>query len=283
MRIYTHVYVDLDAAFTTALYRDFVAPGQVDEIVFVPANWSGPVPPDAVALDLNVGIKGRQGEDGRVYSAFATVLEMCRPEIRQLFADVAVYVDAQDSGGQPLGALLRNAGVYLPAATASALFSVHSVSLQGVLVALRAAGKTDLDLVEFASTYLRGLHAILSARLTAREEAARCATLHDGGRVAVVRNSANRTLNSHLFESGVEVIVYVDGHNMGLIRKDGCPVRMDHPLIAAVVETAGELDEWYAHPAGFLFCRGSRKAPAETPSRVSPDDLAGAVAQALRA
>jgi len=77
--------------------------------------------------------------------------------------------------------------------------------------------------------------------------------------------------NGVLFEErGVRVIVYVDGNNLGVIRHGDESLRMDHAEICAVVEAAGETNEWFAHPAGFLFCRGSRKAPAENPSKVNP-------------
>jgi hypothetical protein len=56
---------------------------------------------------------------------------------------------------------------------------------------------------------------------------------------------------------------------------------MDHPEICAVVEAAGEAKEWFAHTAGFLFCRGSRKARAENPSKVKPRTLAEAAAKLL--
>ena len=58
-------------------------------------------------------------------------------------------------------------------------------------------------------------------------------------------------------------------------------VRMDHPTIRAVVKTAGETAEWFAHSSGFLFCRGSRKAPVKTASKVRPEDLAEAVRKAM--
>ena len=100
--------------------------------------------------------------------------------------------------------------------------------------------------------------------------------------VAVVTNAREFATNGVLFEEyGVRVIVYVDGHNLGIIREGSETLRMDHPDLRAVVSAAGEADEWFAHPAGFLYCRGSRKAPAQSPSRVRSRDLAGAAERLL--
>jgi len=97
-----------------------------------------------------------------------------------------------------------------------------------------------------------------------------------------VVNSREFATNGVLFEErGVRVIVYVDGHNLGVIRHGDESLRMNHAELYAVVEAAGETSEWFAHPAGFLFCRGSRKAPAENLSTVSPRTLAEVAAKLL--
>jgi len=80
----------------------------------------------------------------------------------------------------------------------------------------------------------------------------------------------------------------VDGFNLGVLRtkrdrpaiicNDGSIFSADHSAIRAVVAEAGESmgsghEFWFAHPAGFLFCHGSKKALAQVPSKVDPMKL----------
>jgi len=87
---------------------------------------------------------------------------------------------------------------------------------------------------------------------------------------------------SYVLGGRAMAIVYVDGMNIGVIRRDDVSTRMDHPRIREVVETAGEAGEWFAHPAGFLYCRGSRKAPATSRSRVTARELGEAMNLVLK-
>jgi hypothetical protein len=61
-------------------------------------------------------------------------------------------------------------------------------------------------------------------------------------------------------------------------------VRADHPYIVEVIKEANEKigeDGWFLHPAGYLACWGSKKSPAQKPSRVDPYKLAKAYNRAL--
>jgi len=88
------------------------------------------------------------------------------------------------------------------------------------------------------------------------------------------------SVNGILFEErGAHMDLFVDGHNIGIVTaRERCKVRADHSAFRQVVATAGESEEWFAHTAGFLYCRGSRKAPATTPSKVKVYDLASKAA-----
>jgi hypothetical protein len=98
------------------------------------------------------------------------------------------------------------------------------------------------------------------------------------GKVALIRNAKTR-INSNLFNQGFKLVVYVDDYNIGVLSRDGDP-RADNPMTRNAVFEAGEVmgegENWFAHPSGRLFCRGSRKSPVSTPSKVDPVKLAEA-------
>jgi hypothetical protein len=112
------------------------------------------------------------------------------------------------------------------------------------------------------------------SRLKGEIEAGQVPLLGDG-RVAVVLNARYMSTTGILFSKyGVRIIIYQNDDGIGLIRDDSMNLRMDHPAFREVVNNAGEGDEWFAHSVGFLFCRGSRKAPMSSPSKVDPYALA---------
>jgi hypothetical protein len=158
--------------------------------------------------------------------------------------------------------------------------------LNSVLLALKATHpRNDGLVVERMSEIFSGMLERGRARARAEVEADHAEVI-DNGLVAIVRNPREVATNEILFERGVHVIVYVDGHNIGVVRERSQTVRMDDPALRAVVEAAGEEvgvgdGTWFAHPAGFILAWGTRKTPATRPSRVIPDELARAAAQLL--
>jgi hypothetical protein len=160
--------------------------------------------------------------------------------------------------------------------------------INGVLRVLQAVHpRNDAFVVERMAEIFSGMLSNGRARQRATVEADRAELIGDG-RVAITRNNREFATNAVLYERGVRVIVDVDGHNLGVIREGSEALRMDDPALVAVVHAAGEqLGDgdgiWFAHPAGFMLAWGSRKAPAATPSRVRPEDLAAAAALLLGA
>lgn len=97
--------------------------------------------------------------------------------------------------------------------------------------------------------------------------------------VAILRDSREFGTTHVLFEKyGVRAVIFVDGNNMGVIRNPKEEVRMDAPSLRAMVEAVNETPAWYWHPSGFIYSHGSRKAPAEAPSKVDVEEFAEAVA-----
>lgn len=279
MKIFTHLNPDLDAICSLWAARRFIPGAEHAEVAFRPANWDGAeLGPEDLALDLEAGgkgVKGQKGEDGIVHSCFATIVaKYASDEDQAALAPLVRFVDAQDAHGSAVKHLV-------PEAEPEVQETLAFTGLNAVFRALQAVNRNDYIVLEKMAEILDGMLQAGRARQRAKAEAETKAEVLTGGKVAILRNAKEYATSGVLFESGVQVIVYVDGNNLGLIRHSDQSLRMDHPDLKAVVEEAGEADEWFAHPAGFLYCRGSRKAPAETESKVSPKALAEAAARLL--
>ena len=275
MTIFTHFSVDLDAVASVWFTRRLV-PGFLEaSVAFKPANWDGTGLEDGdIALDIAAGGKGFKGienPDGTVSACFKGLLvRHGSEEVQIALANLADYVDAHDSRGNAFKFLApdldENAGRILGAA-----------SLNVVLRAIQAVNpRNDGVVVEKMGEIFDGILEMNLAKVRAVAEADR-AELFGGGAVALVENSKEFGTNGILFDRGVQAVIYVDGNNLGAIRAGSCQVRMD--CLAGIVEASGESADWFGHPAGFLYCRGSRKAPAETPSAVNPRELAEALVE----
>ena len=273
MKLHTHFMVDLDAVCSVWAARKFI-PGAKDATVeFRPASWNGEgMAENDFALDIDAGgrgMKGEKGEGGLVHSCTALIIaKYASPADQSALANLIRFVDAQDAHGSAVKFLA-------PEMNQKAQETFGATGLNAVLRALQATHpRNDAIVCERMSEIFSGMLHAGRARQRAVIEADKAEILGDG-KVAIVTNSREFATNDMLFENrGVRVIVYVDGHNLGVIRHGDEPLRMDHAEFRAIVEADGELNEWFAHPAGFLFCRGSRKAPAENPSKVSPRKLA---------
>lgn len=282
MKIFTHLNVDLDAVASVWAARQFIPRARNAQVAFVPADWDGSDMEEGdLAVDIRAGgrgIKGEKGENGIVHSCFASIVEQyASVEDRMAIPELVGFVDIQDAYGSVVKRLL-------PEVSKEALAFFAATGVNAVLRALQAAHRqNDALVVERMSEIFSGLLQAGHARVRAMREATRAQFVGVGAsRVAVVVNNKEYATNGVLFDDyGVRAIVYVDGDNLGLIRRDTESLRMDHSDLRKVVEAAGEADQWFAHPAGFLYCRGSRKAPAKSPSRVNPKDLAEAAVKLL--
>ncbi|MEK7532531.1 MAG: hypothetical protein AAB579_02930 [Patescibacteria group bacterium] len=281
MKIYTHFFVDLDAVCSVWAARQFI-PGAKDAVAESrPANWDGKdMAENDLALDIPAGgrgMKGEKGEGGIVHSCVALIVaKYASPADQSALASLVRFVDAQDAHGSAVKFLA-------PEASRESQETLAMTGLNAVLRALQATHpRNDALVCERMSEILSGMLQAGRARQRAAAEADKAEIL-DGGKVAIVVNSREFATNGVLFEErGVRVIIYVDGHNLGLIREGSETLRMDHPEFCAVAEAEGEASEWFAHSAGFLYCRGSRKAPAESSSRVNPRVLAEVAARLLK-
>lgn len=271
MKIIMNHSIDLDAVCSIWAARQFI-PGAKDAVLeFLPVDWNREViiENDTIfGIDIDGrGIKGKK-EDGVVYSCFSTIIKNYAPMVDQLaLASFVNSVDEQDVYASAMKFLVSEKSY-----EAQEAFSKNS--LNAVLRALQVMNPHDnFIVIERMSEILSG---ILQARRKYRYAVTEAdkAEILPNRKVAIVMNSRELATNAILFEErGIRVIVYVNGNNIGLIRNKNESLRMSHNEFRAIVEDKGESNEWFDY-SGIIFFRGSSKAPAQTPSKVDPKDLA---------
>lgn len=278
--IITHVNVDLDAALSLAAAREFIPGAKEAKVVFQPANWDGELDGEALILDMLAGgrgIKGERESDGLIHSCFKSIVETYASiEDQEVLRHLVQFVDLQDMHGSALDHLLPDIDYEV-----KNVFGV--TGLNAVLRALQTYHGRDSDKVvcqRMEEIFIGRLRAG-RARRKAEVEAVGIPILYDG-KVAVVTDAKYTSTTGIMFSKhGVRIIIYKNGNDLGIIRGSSETLRLDHPDFQSVVEEAGESHEWFAHSAGFLYCRGSRKAPALTSSKVDPYRLAEVAARLL--
>ena len=279
-KIFTHERVDLDAVCSLWAVLRFIPEARNAAICFRPANWDGAeMNADDIAVDMHAGgrgMKGRKEEKGTVHSCLALLVSrFASPEDQVALASLVAYVDADDVSGYPIKHLAPYLG-------SSARHVIEAIDLKAVLRAVNRSThpRSDMAVVQSMFPILNGLLADGQSKRRALEEA-KSVKRFAGGLIALKENCKEPGVDQILFEEGVWAIVFVEKMNIGILRGPERSVRMDAPEIRKVVETAGETNEWFAHPAGFLFCRGSRTARAKTPSKVDPMELVKALDEAF--
>lgn len=282
--LYTHVNMDIDSMGSCWAVRKFIPTMSDARIVRVGADWDGSgMKPGDMAVDIYAGgkgIKGIQDPDGTVHSSFSYIVSRyARPEDAEAIKDLVRFIDIQDAHGSVVNYMVKNSMVSNSDHDTRRLISLTNIG--ATFRALEARFPNDPDTVfsrmcEIFDGYLEMGGA---AERRAKVEAGR-AEFFANGRIALVKNKKEKRTDHILWERGVQVIVYVDGHNLGVIRrgegthlKDGTRFRADHPEIRNFVSRAERNPRWFAHPKGFLYCHGSRKAPARARSNVNPYEL----------
>ena len=279
MRIFTHVNPDLDALMSVVAARLYYPAARGAEIILKPANWDGAgMDPDDIAVDMEAGGRGMKGEkgDGVVHSCFALIMTKYAPTAECLaLAPVIAYVDAQDAHGNAIKYLL-------PPPSSEARDILDATSLSARVSWLRMIFKGDVTrIVRRLEEEFLGMLDVGRSRLRSEEEANSAELFADGAVALTVDLSVGVTIA--LFKRGVRLVVFQNKDGVGICREQDETLRMDHPLFRQVVVAAGEEigngvgnGKWFAHPAGFVFARGTSKSPAspmQTPSRVNPRDL----------
>ncbi|MFA5420888.1 MAG: hypothetical protein WC280_02610 [Patescibacteria group bacterium] len=275
IRIYTHNSPDIDAVASVWFFLRFILRKSINEveIIFKPANWDGEeMRENDVALDISAGGRGIKGDQkgSKVGSAFMSLFkkaELGHFEKKSL-SSLAYFIEEHDSKGISSWRYLRiDERNKLSFYTFAGLMTIlHSYQITN------SEYDTCLKIFEILDNYLQ----MLVVEKRNFEEANKNVEVF--GKVALVKNAKTR-INNNLFNQGFKLVVYVDDDNIGVLSRDGNP-RADNYMVKEIVlksgENLGDGDNWFAHPSGRLFCRGSRKSPVLTPSKVDPKKLAEA-------
>ncbi|MBI5140502.1 MAG: hypothetical protein HZA94_03605 [Candidatus Vogelbacteria bacterium] len=297
--LYTHEDPDIDAVSSLWGSVRFV-PGMKDaRIILVSGNWDGIGMRDCdMAVDVRAGGRGIKGEletlpDGKaiIHSSFKYIIDHYAPEDdRKALLPWVRFIDLQDSRGSAVGELVRSTN------DPDAMWILSMSTFSAVLAALKLVhGKSSLVVIQRVFEIFDGFLEIGRGNVRAEKEADQ-AQLFGGGQVALVTDKKEVRTDHVLWERGVVAIVFVEGNNIGVLRtrhdrggvlcNDGSLFSASHPRLLEIISKAGETvgdfsADWFAHPSGFLFCHGSRKAMAKYPSKVSPMDLVHTLVELL--
>lgn len=151
--------------------------------------------------------------------------------------------------------------------------------LSGFINALRTSGYSDEKIIGEVFRIL-DIYKPMLQKLAEAEALTENIPIHviSDVSVAVVENADTR-VNQALFEKGVDLIIFRDGNNLGILRNanvDKPDLTKLKPFIRGTLidrRAEEEFEEWFFHPAGFIAARGTRKHPAKTPSALTTKDL----------
>lgn len=235
-----HPYVDLDACACVAF-----SGARLEDVRFVPGHITERPEPlkDARFLDHPLGHKGQQDAQGFVHAA-----SVAMPEVADL-ADSPLLqeIDSQDAFG----------------------WSLPRYNLATLITALRLEFKSqglegeslDRAILGCMVPILRGL-----ARLERQRRTGRPITVAVGSWRFILRvedASLEEAVGPGDVPSGedetlVVGVIYHEGYNLGIARFAPFSEPDFRPL-------RPYLPGWFIHPAGFLACWGSNKAPRSEP------------------
>lgn len=284
MRIFTHQNVDLDNVASTWAAMRFIHGAAEAQITFVPANWNGKGRgrgADDLLLDLTAGIKG-EIKDGKRHSCFALLMKQYASASDQAALEPLIrLVDATDSSGNPYRTIAPNLSL-----EQARLF--NRTSLNATLEALKQS-LTDEEAMStmcriFDGYLKRGRNLQHTQQLITDPRSVQVFTSTQGLKVYLAAPDLH--LSSAIFEADplAAFVIYRanQGREYGVNRSDELPhLVIANQIVLDVVAQAGEKladrDGWFNHPNGFLFCWGTKKAPAEKASRVAPEALARAL------
>lgn len=226
MEIYTHVSVDLDACASVWAAKKYYSGAEKAFVNFRSARWNGAeMKENDLALDIDAGGKGIKGEhrEGVTHSCFRLLMEKYAPkEDVEVLEHLILFVDIQDAYGSVVEHFFPESSNY----------SKKIISLTGINSVLRALQafhqRNDLIVCEKMGEIFHGMLFTGRSRKRAETEAENAEIIEN--KVAITRNARTGT-HRRLFEKGIQAVIYVDGHNLGIVKKNNANFRLDHPRI----------------------------------------------------
>ncbi len=228
-RLFTHLHVDADAAFSAALIK-LVKPDL--DLSFVPADTSID-DEESLGVDMLNGNRTVKGlKQGSAFGLIVHVLGNRDKVWRKAFGRWAKQINITDSGKYCKDSLLF----------------VQLVS------AWQSIGLTDEEIVSHAQDIMRG-HLNNTKRELAAKETSNSHPIVNG--ISIIAEGENVSKNV-LFTRGAKVVIR-HGENTGI-----CLLlsSKEQKKGRSLCELKGLLPKhWFIHPAGFIAAHGTKKAP----------------------
>lgn len=299
-RIFSHYSLDLDAVFgilavikycfKESFIEFFKDPNWRKRIILVPADWDGSGMKEGdVAVDLPAGGKGKKGqiEEGeRVDSATLQVLEEYAPIEDQIaLQELVLYLNEHDATGSAVGSILGQE----IAMRKDYMKIFRAGSIDGMFRAAQANfGYSDSKkVIQFFSFTFDGYLINGKRYLKALEIYPQRVQWHGNGKKKSIAfldmKDAPLGLCDIAFEKGAEIVIYKNGKDIGIKRRNFSKFPVNHPLILKLIKNAGEEGKWFIHPALFLICTGSNKKHASFQTVIRIDQLIYVVSKAFEA
>lgn len=250
--VYTHQNVDADAAFSVAAWA-YLTERRVRDLDLHFVGSEGDIPKNVVALDVVSGIKG-------VDSCCFNKLVPFFGESNYTLKTLGTYLTKVDTRGSYEEGLPPGVFYLLPA---------H------ILGGLRMCDKTDMEICEWAEDVLLALIAQGQRSQKAYNSDLPANTVKLAqGQVVILPQGSPQYLATVAFRKGVTAVIYQDGFNTGILKKEGSGLNLKK-LYQKLP------DGFYLDHRGFLLAWGSKKFPKTEPSPVPPKELALMVAKEL--
>lgn len=131
------------------------------------------------------------------------------------------------------------------------------VSLASIVNALRADGLSDLEIIQAFMPIIRGFMKMVIQKNEAVKILATLEVVQiQGYEFVITSNNNNRFVGKVAQKAGFTGSIFQSDTGWGITRYPG----QNKPDLSGL-----HLPGWFAHPAGFLFCWGSRKSPKTIP------------------
>ena len=262
--IHTHQFVDSDAVASVWAYKRYAIPKEQNVTVqFATAEKKRGLQPTEVFLDIDGGIKGEKEDDGKTHSCFKHLLDIyAPPDEREALKYLVEYINRIDTRGP--GNLLKELG-------GESAKIISENSLREIIESLRHSRlRKDGDICSVFEEIFNGILERGRLKVAAEKEIAR-AEFPFGTDIAIIRERKNPFSVDLLFERGTKIVIYTDGNNIGVIRRDG----EEFSLKDLLENKLGSQESgWFFHDHGFLAARGTFKNPSGSISSIKPEEIA---------
>jgi len=273
MYVVTHQNVDLDAVVSAYIAR--LIWNNAERVVTLDKIDSIPDGSQIIVLDTpidrslekkikekNLILIAHHDHHTKAFADYPSTASILYKEYRKQLPEWVKYL-AEAASASDSGDIFKveNAGIKL-------------FHLSGYITAMRTRGYSDEAIIDeifrIIDTYSLFLQSIAEAEKEVRAEIAKAGDYL----VAKVDRMSSHSSFFLFSVKGVHFIVGRDGNNIMVMRN----AILDKPNLSELKpeiekKVGEEIKEWFFHPKGFIACRGTRKHPVNTPSKITLNEL----------